>query len=123
MHLFQIRALRIYTLMRLLTRTEEYVLLAVWRLQSEAYSVRISEELESITDEAWSLGSVYMPLNRLRKRGLVATYLSQATPERGGRPKRMYRLTDNGIRELVAVGEVQKRIWSGIRELKPDYGR
>ena len=105
--------------MRLLTRSEEFVLLAVWRLQDDAYSVRISEELEAITGEAWSLGSVYMPLNRLRKQGLVRTFLSDATPERGGRPKRMYRLTENGVHALVELKDVQKRLWAGIRELKP----
>ena len=93
--------------------------MAVWRLQDDAYSVRISEELESITGESWSLGSVYMPLNRLRKRGLVRTFLSDATPERGGRPKRMYRLTESGVRALVELKAVQGRLWSGIRELKP----
>lgn len=106
--------------MRLLTRTEEFVLLAVWRLQEEAYSVRISEELEAITGESWSLGSVYMPLDRLRKRGLVRTFLTDATPDRGGRPKRMYRLTEAGVHALVELKNVERRLWTGIRELKPD---
>jgi DNA-binding PadR family transcriptional regulator len=109
--------------MRLLTRTEEFVLLAVWRLQHDAYSVRISEELEEITGDAWSLGSVYMPLNRLRKQGLVRTFLSDATPERGGRPKRMYRLTDKGVRALVELKDVQSRLWMGIRELRPGVAK
>jgi len=109
--------------MRLLTRAEEFVLLAVWRLQDDAYSVRISEELEAITGEAWSLGSVYMPLNRLRKRGLVRTFLSDATPERGGRPKRMYRVTADGVRALVELRDIQSRLWTGIRELRPGVTR
>ena len=103
--------------MRLITRTEEFVLLAVWRLQEDAYSVSIRDALMDITGEKWSLGAVYMPLERLSKRGLVQSFLSDATPERGGRQKRMYELTSRGRRALIRLKEVEQRMWEGIPSL------
>ena len=103
--------------MRLITRTEEFVLLAVWRLQDEAYSVSIRDALMDITGYKWSLGAVYMPLERLSKRGLVRSFLSEATPERGGRQKRMYELTSRGKKALIRLKEVEQRMWDGIPSL------
>ncbi|MCP4728309.1 MAG: hypothetical protein GY863_24950, partial [bacterium] len=51
--------------MKLLTRTEELILLAVWRLKESAYSVSIHEEISKLSGKEWSLGSIYMPLERL----------------------------------------------------------
>ncbi len=103
--------------MRLLTRSEEFVLLAVWRLQENAYSVPLSEELTRQTGQKWSLGAVYMPLERLQKKGLVTSYHTDSTSERGGRQKRIYELTRSGKKALLAIRTVEERMWSGIRSL------
>lgn len=103
--------------MRLLTRSEEFVLLAVWRLQDDAYSVPLSEELTRQTGQSWSLGAVYMPLERLEKKGLVKSYHTDPTQERGGRQKRIYELTKSGKKALLAIRTVEERMWSGIRNL------
>lgn len=103
--------------MRLLTRAEEFVLLAVWRLQENAYSIPLCEKLTEITGKTWKLGAVYMPLERLEKRGLVESYLSESTPERGGRHKRIYRLTRLGKQALLRIRAVEQAMWSGIPEI------
>jgi len=103
--------------LRLLTRTEELILLAVWRLKENAYCVPIRAEISEITGEKWSLGSVYMPLDRLVKKGFLDSYLSEATPERGGRQKRIYTLTREGLKALEKIRAVQSRMWNGIPEL------
>ncbi len=103
--------------MKLLTRTEEFILLAVWKLQEEAYSIPIQEKLNEISDKEWSLGGIYMPLERLEKRGQLKSYLSESTPERGGRHKRIYKLTPDGKRALRKIYEVQQTIWAGIPQL------
>ncbi len=103
--------------MRLLTRTEEYILLAVWRLQGNAYSIPIRAELASLTKQKWSLGAVYMPLDRLVKKGMLTSSLSEATPERGGRQKRIYELTRAGKQALLDVRAVDERMWAGIANL------
>ena len=106
--------------MRLLTRTEEFVLLAVWRLQDEAYSIPLRRTLIELTGRTWSLGAVYMPLERLVKKGMLASYLSDSTPERGGRHKRIYHLTRAGKQALLDTHEVERKMWAGIPKLVLD---
>lgn len=71
--------------MTLLSRAEEFILLAIWQLKEDAYCVPVRKRISEISGEAWSLGSIYMPLDRLVKKGCLDSYLSDATPERGGR--------------------------------------
>jgi PadR family transcriptional regulator PadR len=100
--------------LKLLTRTEELILLAVWKLKENAYCIPIRERLSGITGENWSLGSIYMPLDRLVKKGYLKSYLSDSTPERGGRHKRIYELTDKGMKELLKVRQVQAKMWQDV---------
>ena len=100
--------------MDLLSRTEELILLAVWRLQEKAYSVKIRKELKRISHQAWSFGAVYMPLERLTTRGLLDSSLADPTPQRGGRSKRIYKLTNTGIQALAEVKRVQQNAWKGL---------
>ncbi|MBN2246204.1 MAG: PadR family transcriptional regulator [Candidatus Aminicenantes bacterium] len=100
--------------MELLTRTEELILLAAWRLQEDAYCIPIRNQIEENTAEKVSLGSIYMPLDRLIKRGYLESYLSEATPERGGRHKRIYKLTKEGMRALEKIRKIQSRMWQGL---------
>ena len=102
---------------KLLSRSEEYVLLAVWHLQEDAYSLAIQKEISRITDHPWSLGSIYTPLERLHRKRLLTSTLSASTPERGGRKKRLYHLTDDGKRALSLLRSVQTAMWQGV----PDF--
>jgi PadR family transcriptional regulator, regulatory protein PadR len=106
--------------MRLLSRPEELVLLAVWKFKQNAYCVPIREFLNKVTGKDWSFGSVYDPLNRLEKKGLLESYDSAPTKERGGRSKRMYRLTPAGLRELGEIKTLQQAVWSEVPELIPE---
>ena len=100
--------------MKLLTRAEELILLAVWKLEDNAYCVPIQAQISEITGENWSLGSIYMPLDRLVKKGYLNSFLSDSTPERGGRQKRIYMLTDKGRDALLRVREVQASMWRDV---------
>lgn len=100
--------------MKLLSRAEEFILLAIWQLQENAYCVPIRSKISEILGEAWSLGSIYMPLDRLVKKGMLESYLSDSTPERGGRHKRIYKLTKAGKEALFRVKEVESAMWAGI---------
>ena len=98
--------------MPLLTRTEELIMLAIWQLREGAYCIPIRQRLSEITGDEWSLGSIYMPLDRLVKKGFLGSYLSDATPERGGRHKRIYQLTESGKDALLKVRDVQRDMWA-----------
>ena len=106
--------------MKLLTRAEELILLAIWQLQDDAYSLPIRELVSKLSGEEWSLGSIYMPLDRLSKRNFVKSYLSDSTPERGGRQKRIYELSKQGKDALVKVREVQQEMWKDVTGLAPE---
>ncbi len=104
--------------MKLLSRSEEMVLLVVWKLQSEAYCVPIRSELMQTTGKNWSFGSIYDPLERLERKKLLESYLTEPTRERGGRSKRVYLLTKDGKRALMELKRIQETLWQGALDLK-----
>ncbi len=93
---------------------EEVVLLAVAVLTPKAYSVVIAEELEKETGQTVSTGAVHAALARLEEKGLVNSFLGEATQERGGRRKRLFILTPAGSRILHGVRAVRENLWSKI---------
>lgn len=100
--------------MNLLTRGEELVLLAIWRLQEGAYCVPILKQLKNVTDRNWSIGSVYEALDRLEKKNFVESYLSEPQKKRGGRSKRIYRHTKEGLKELINIKQIHQSAWEDI---------
>ncbi len=106
--------------MRLLSRKEELILLAVWKLQDQdqAYGVTIREYIEKMSSIRWLFGAIYNPLARLVENGYVESYESEPIPERGGRRKILYRLTTEGKKALLAVKELNASIWSDISSIK-----
>ncbi|MDA1029160.1 MAG: PadR family transcriptional regulator [Bacteroidetes bacterium] len=101
-------------MLKLLTRSEEFVLLAVWRLQSEAYSLAIQDEISKLTGYSWSLGSIFTPLERLQRKRLLTSTLSDSTPDRGGRKKRIYQLTMEGKKALDHLHSIEAAMWEGL---------
>ena len=108
--------------MKLLSRSEEFVLLAVWKLQDRAYSLPVRKRISEITGHEWSLGSIYTPLERLTRKGLLTSYLTEATPERGGRHKRVYQLTQAGRQALIRIRSIEEAMWSGVTTLTLEGG-
>lgn len=103
--------------MKLLTRTEELLLLSVWRLQSEAYGLSVRRHLSALLDRNLSVGAVYIPLERMVRKGFLLTNESDPTDRRGGRRKRFYTLSSKGKEALLAVRAVQDSAWSGLQGL------
>ena len=100
--------------MNLLSRPEELLLLAVWRLQEQAYGAAIRNHLSDVTGEDWSIGSVYAPLDRLARKGYVRTHMGAPTPERGGRSKRFFVLTPEGKAALNRVRVIHETMWKAL---------
>jgi DNA-binding PadR family transcriptional regulator len=101
----------------LLTNSELLVLLAVLRLGNETYGVPIVEELER-NRSRMSVATVYVILSRLEERGLVASAVGEATPERGGRAKRYFRVTAKGIRRVRSIQRILLQLWQGLPQLQ-----
>jgi PadR family transcriptional regulator PadR len=102
--------------MKILSRSEELVLLAVLHLQESAYGVAIRRYIHEMTKEDWSIGAVYVPLDRLHKWGFLKADKGDPTPERGGRSKRYYELTEEGLAALRHTRRIQDRMWARATE-------
>jgi len=77
----------------------EYLILsAATRLREDAYGAAIRQEIEDATRHGCSIGALYTTLDRLEAKGFIKTRMGDPTAERGGRPKRMVRVTAMGIR-------------------------
>ncbi len=109
--------------MNFLTRSEELILLAVWKLQDEAYGAAIRRYLTEVSGQEWLIGAVYIPLDRLARKGYVRSYLGAATRKRGGRSKRFFQLTPAGLAALQNVRRVQEILWQGLPPLSFEDAR
>lgn len=97
---------------------EQLVLTAILSLREDAYGVSIHAKVEELArPKAASLGAVYVTLDRLEDKGFVSSWLSDPTPERGGRAKRCYKLEALGERALQESAATAKRIWDTIVEI------
>jgi DNA-binding PadR family transcriptional regulator len=93
----------------------EYLLLsAAARLGEGAYGAAIRREIEGVIKRPCSVGALYTTLDRLEAKGLVTTWMGDPTPQRGGRPKRMVRLTAEGAREAKAFFRAVSRASRGL---------
>jgi PadR family transcriptional regulator, regulatory protein PadR len=101
-----------------LSELELLILLALIRLAPEAYGVPIAREIKAKAKRSVALSSVYVTLERLEARGLVKSKLGEATSERGGRAKRYFQITAQGVRELRATRLALTTMWTGIPALE-----
>ena len=90
---------------------EQLALLAVLRLGSNAYGATIQEELDRTAGRSTAISSIYITLTRLESKGLVRS--SMGAPD-GGRPRRYFRLEEEGVRALKASRSVLLSMWDGV---------
>jgi PadR family transcriptional regulator PadR len=96
---------------KFVSRSEEFILLAVLYLEKDAYGVAIRNQLKKMTGQTWAFGAVFVMLNRLEKKGFLSSRLADPTPQRGGKSKRIYSLTLEGREELANIKKVQNAAW------------
>jgi PadR family transcriptional regulator, regulatory protein PadR len=93
----------------------EYLLLtAAARLGEDAYGAAIRKEIENSTGRHCSIGALYTTLDRVEAKGFIKTWMGDATPQRGGRSKRMVRVTPKGMRAASDFYDAVMRASSGI---------
>ncbi|WP_420150829.1 PadR family transcriptional regulator [Spirosoma sp.] len=90
---------------------EEVVLMMVAILDGEGYGVTISQALEEHTGRIVTFGTVHNTLIRLEEKGFVRSELGGATAERGGRRKRLFRITALGNRSLQEIQQLRQELW------------
>jgi PadR family transcriptional regulator, regulatory protein PadR len=97
---------------------EQLVLTAILTLREDAYGITIHEKVRELAHpKTISLGAIYVTLDRLEDKGMVASRLSDPTPERGGRAKRYYHLEGVGEIALQEAAVTAKRIWDVASEV------
>jgi DNA-binding PadR family transcriptional regulator len=95
---------------------EQSVLLAIAHLGDGAYGVPVRREIERRTHRTVAVGALYTALDRLERKGYVASRMSDPVPERGGRSKRYFRLRAAGATALRQARERINRMWDGLPE-------
>lgn len=100
---------------------QQLVMLAVLRLGDNAYGAQIQLELDETAGRSVSISTVYVTMERLERKGLVASRLADPTPVRGGRSKRFYQLTDQGVLALQEARDALDKMWDGL-EASPRLG-
>lgn len=93
---------------------EELVLLAVCALPVGTYSVPIQQQLEKVASRTTTLGAVHRALARLERKGYVSSWMGEVTRTRGGKRKRLYKVTGLGKNALFEVRQMRERMWSSI---------
>lgn len=91
---------------------EELILLIVALLNNEAYGVSISEELQKQAGRELSISAIHAVLHRLEAKGFVKSKMGGASEERGGRRKRLFRITAYGRNALEELRNTRNLIWS-----------
>jgi len=100
---------------------EEQVLLALLRLEGESYAVPVAVELERVTGRDVSPATAYMVMRRLEEQGFLTSRVGTSDPERGGRPRRFYRVVRDAV--LPALGESRRAmlaLWDGLEPMLED---
>jgi PadR family transcriptional regulator, regulatory protein PadR len=96
---------------------EQVVLLAILRLDDQAYAVTVREEIARCTGRDVSRGSIYITLDRLETKGYLKSRLADPTPERGGRAKRYYALRPRALDALRQNRRALVALWRGLESV------
>jgi len=96
---------------------EELVLLSVGILFEDAYGLAIADELEKQTERTVMISSVHKALVRLEEKGYLKSHMGGATETRGGRDKRLYQLTQAGVKVLNQSRELRNSMYKQVPKI------
>ena len=91
---------------------EEIVLLVVAMLEGDAYGVNITHEIIKQTDRQVRLNQVHASLHRLENKGMISSSMGAATPQRGGKRKRIFAITAYGQQTLQYTQSMRTNLWN-----------
>ena len=96
---------------------EQLLLLAVLRLDADAYGLDIARELEVRAGRSVSRGALYTSLDRLEDKGLLKWKSAIGCDARGGLPRRLYSVTPAGVAALRECRSTLQRMWRGLEHV------
>lgn len=92
---------------------EELVLMIVAILE-EAYGITVMDEIETQVDRKVNISAVHTVLDRLEKKGFVSSFMGGASAERGGRRKRLFRVTAEGSKAIEFIHQTRNQLYNQI---------
>lgn len=98
---------------------EHRVMLALVRLGARTYSVAVVQELERSLGRVVAPAAVYVTLRRLERRGLLSSAMVPPEPGEGGRARRFFAITPEGLDMLKSARADFERLWDGVETLAP----
>lgn len=104
-----------------LTRHEELILVAIWRLGENAYIVSIRKNIRAVTGKTIHYGSMCNTLSALVRKGYLSSKESQPVAQQGGRRKILYNLTSEGKEALKHAYKLQMLTWKGFSEFVTEF--
>lgn len=93
------------------------VILLAAAMKEEAYAVSIAREYANQTANEISIPAIHTVLKRLEEKGLLRSYQSSPTSERGGRKKRIYQITNSGYQLVSELRNQRERLWTMIPKM------
>jgi PadR family transcriptional regulator PadR len=99
---------------------EALLLLAILHLTErgeEPYGSALRAEIEERTSRPVPRGSIYITLDRLEEKGLLASRTTEGSSDRGGRPKRLFRVTGTGLRAVRASVAAMVQMHRGLESV------
>ncbi len=103
--------------MRILSRAEEIILLAVFKLEGNAYGVPIRDQIHKDIGQYWSFGVIYKTLKKMSVKEYLRKIASNPVAERGGRSRYYYEITPQGISALEEIRRVHSSVWNKVQHL------
>ena len=101
---------------------EHIVVLALLRLGDRAYGVSVRREIEVRIGREVSIGAIYATLDRLEAKGYVKSHLGDPTPERGGRSKRFFLVSANGVKAVSRTHRALRSMTAGLDLARSNSG-
>lgn len=102
--------------MKELTKIEEILLLAIWRLKDDAYGVKIRQYVSQIIGKEFTYGNLYSALSQLSKKKYVKKAMGEPTADRRGRRKIYYTVSSAGVKALRTAREMNQKMWEGVSD-------
>jgi PadR family transcriptional regulator PadR len=103
--------------MKELSKIEEILLVAIWRLKDQAYGVRIRQHVCRVMGKEFTYGNLYSALHQLTAKKFVFPAAGSAAPARRGRPRVFYRISPAGLEALQNARELNRKLWLGLPAL------
>ena len=97
-----------------LGEAEQLILLAAWRSGEKTTGAAIRKEVKQRGGRTLTVSAIYVTLMRLQEKGYVTSHLADPTPVRGGKAKRYFTVTDNGIAILRETRRRMEQMWEGM---------